>query len=108
MKKLALLAALVGGCGGWQHHDTLAQTAVVYSLALDYKQTLDITQDCLETNPIMGPCGERMDPDLYFASVIAIDTVLAFSIPPPWRYIFQSAVLAGQAHTVWHNHRLSK
>lgn len=90
-----MIFALLVGCGGWRARDTAAETLVLASFAVDHRQTIAITGDCLEANPVIGPCGERVGPTAYFWTAGLIHVGIAAALPPRWRTAFQ-AVTAGR------------
>lgn len=103
-RAMVAVAFLVVGCGGsrsWTTADTAWQGAVTASLAADYSQTrtaLDAGYD--EKNPIMGPSGDRIAPEVYFPACAAAAAGAAVALPRPWRRALQVAVLAVQVHTI--------
>ncbi len=107
MKALPLLALLATGCAagrGWSRADTAAQLAFAATIAVDESQTVGwITPHCMEANPIIGPCGERMPAPLYMASAMALETVIAWSLPPSWRRWFEGAAIGAEGDVIFGN-----
>ncbi len=89
----------------WNAVDLAGQGAVYSVLAADMVQTLDLTRDCLEFNPVMGSCGQRVPVIPYFVGVAAAHTALAHVLPRKWRRVSQGVIVAVQSVTVarnWH------
>lgn len=89
MKILILSLLILTGCATsgvrWTATDQALEGASVAAVLADAMQTDDITRDCREGNPIMGPCGERVPPTLFFAATVAASIILPRILPQPWR-----------------------
>lgn len=96
--------ALLTACAGMRPHDAALEMGFVVATMLDAEQTDTITRDCREANPIIGECGERMNPGLYFPIVLAAHFVATALLPNgPWRTTFQALTLGIEAKTVHGN-----
>jgi hypothetical protein len=101
---IALIALI--GCGGIQKKDIALETAFAGALVLDYKQTQQITDQCFEWNPIIGQCGQRVPPTIYFLLGTLIHAGVTAVIPNgSWRTLFQGLTLGIEAETI-HTNRL--
>jgi hypothetical protein len=99
--KAALLALLVG-CG-WTPKQVALGSISTMLLTMDWWQTVGITQQCVELNPIIGPCGERVPVDLYMMGAIVGHLVLAHVVGPDWRPVVLGGVAGAEVATVWAN-----
>ncbi len=101
MRVLAL-AALIA-CTPVQRRVTLgvASTALI---AADWYQTRDIVARCREQNFLLGECGERISPNVYFPLALALNAAIALMLPPGWDEVWLGAVTGAQAATVWSNY----
>lgn len=88
----------------WTHTDTALQITFAGTLALDYLQTRQITDLCREANPIIGECGDRVSPDVYFPAAFAGHALVAAALPQPYRRIWQSVWVGAQTHTIYRNY----
>ena len=107
MMKIMLAALLLSACGPrqWTRADTAWQVAVTASLAADYSQTRQaLDAGGMELNPIMGPSGNRVSPEIYFPVVGSALAGAAVALPPGrWRRALQVAVVALQAKSITKN-----
>jgi hypothetical protein len=105
--RLALAALItLAACGPmpWTAADTAGQVAVTATLAGDYLQTRHaLDTDGQEHNPIMGPRGERVPPEMYFTVAAIGAFAVARELPKPWRNLFQLGVTAVQVKTIRRN-----
>jgi hypothetical protein len=108
MRSMQVLALVVlASCGpkNWRTQDMLLEGAVVASTIADWNQTVGITRDCREANPIIGECGERVNPHLYFASFLVIQGIVTRLLPPHYRPVIQGGITGTELATVWDNWR---
>lgn len=101
MKALLLCAALAG-CGWSKQHVAMGAVSTAF-LTVDWYQTMGITRDCQELNPAIGPCGERIHPDLWMIGAIAGHLALAHLVGAGWRPVVLGAMAGAEAATVWSN-----
>jgi hypothetical protein len=87
----------------WTPTDSKVQLATTVSLAVDYAQTIRITDDGLESNPIMGTHGQHVTPHVYFPLVIAGQLALARVLPQPWRRLSQLLVIGVETRAISKN-----
>lgn len=66
MKRAALLAIALAGCAGWSKRDAALGATYLAVTTLDLMQTTKITAICNEENPIIGECGQRVSPQVWF------------------------------------------
>ncbi len=99
--KAALILAL-SACGWTPKHVALAGASTAL-LAFDWHQTQSIARDCLELNPIIGACGERVPVNAYFPVVILAHVALAHVVGAEWRPVLLGAIVGAEAATVWSN-----
>lgn len=105
MRVLVLWLALTS-CTPWQKRDTALEVAFVAVAAIDWKQTIWITEHCYETNPMIGRCGELISPSIYFPIAIVLHAAVAALLPRPWREVFQAFTIGMEASTVYMNHEM--
>lgn len=102
--KISLIAILLSGCAGWTKRDIALQGAVLAVTAVDWAQTTTITGQCSEANPIIGECGQRLDPGVYFPVIMFGEAVLMNYIPADQRGWLLGLGLGVEAKTIWHNY----
>jgi hypothetical protein len=83
----------------------LLEGAVVGATIADWNQTVGITRDCVEDNPVLGECGQRVNTHLYFASFLVIQGIVNRLSPQRYRPIIQGSLFGAEAATVWNNWR---
>lgn len=89
---------------GWTRVDTAAQVAVAATLAADGYQTMSyIGPNCMERNPIIGECGDRVPIPIYMPAVFALELAAAYALPPSWRRWFVGAFGGFEAAIVYTN-----
>lgn len=101
---LFMVVIASNGCTTW----TGPQAALAYSssalLVVDWAQTRGIVQDCREWNPVLGPCGERLSPGVYFPLVIGANLLLAHLLPAGWREGYLGVMTGVEGATVGQNY----
>lgn len=99
---LTLLA--VSGCpSSWRARDTALEVPTVAVTLLDWHQTRGIVAGCEESNPIIGPCGGRMNANAYFIGSVFVELIVSRAVSSAWRPVFQAAWLGAETATVWDN-----
>jgi hypothetical protein len=69
MRRLMLVLVTLAACStpqNWRKRDQ----AIEGSTTIDWVQSIHIVDDCKEGNPIIGACGERLHPNIYFPIVL--------------------------------------
>jgi hypothetical protein len=99
-----LIIFALAGCRRWTARDTALEVAFVGSALVDWRQTLTITRDCNELNPMMGRCGDELTPNVYFPLALVAHAAIAAALPPVWRTAFQSLTTGLEVVTIVHNH----
>lgn len=107
MKNLILLTALASCTpADWTKKDQGMEGASLIILATDWGQTIqDVTPSCNEGNPVIGECGQRLSPNVYFPVVMVTSMVVARLLPPYYRDFVQGALIGAETATVWDNWR---
>lgn len=105
MKSLLLLLTLTACPADWSKKDTALESVALTMTTTDLFQTHNITDNCTESNPIIGDCGQRVDYRLYFLSVTVIEVVVSRLLPANSRSVFMGAWGGAEAATVWDNYR---
>ena len=107
MKNLILLTALASCTpANWTKKDQGLEGVELVLLATDWGQTVqDVVPNCNEANPIIGECGERLRPGVYFPVIIATTMVVTRLPPENLRSVFQGAMIGAETATVWDNWR---
>lgn len=72
--------------------------------AIDEMQTLTITAECRENNPIIGKCGQNMSVGVYFFTASVLHIAVSWALPPKWRRWWQGLTAGGEISIVWNNH----
>lgn len=99
----AALVALAA-CAPVHAGDVIAEASFATVATLDWGQTNGLVRVCGEGSPIIGRCGERFAPNLFFPLVIAAHAAIAFVLPGGWvRTTFQAFTVGVEAKTVWRN-----
>lgn len=102
-----LVLTLVLGCAAqpkpWKWYDVVGETVVVGVLAGDYVQTVKITENGTEGNPVIGQHGERVHPNIYFPVILLIHATVAWFLPQPARGSWQFLTAAIASVSVWNN-----
>lgn len=100
-----LVLSLLLGCfpQNWSKRDTAFEAVSTVLLTADWFQTQAITERCIEANPIIGRCGDRVNPNVYFPLVIVTSMVVTRLLNPDLRTPFQAGLIGVQAATVWDN-----
>ena len=102
--RFLIALALVSGCtGGWSKYDTLREIGFAAEQSTDWYQTSWIVKNCDETNPIMGTCGGRMSPNVYFPVATALHAAVSSVLPPEWRRSWQYFTGGAEGTIVWMN-----
>lgn len=107
MKALAL-ALVISACtpADWRTQDQGMEGISLTLLATDWGQTVqDVTTSCNEGNPIIGECGQRVSPNVYFPVVMVTSMVISRLLPPYYRDVFQGALIGAEMTTVQSNWR---
>src|SRR5688572_10016721 len=106
---LCLLCS-TAAAGEWTASDTAFEGAFLSLLAADYLQTRQViacgrSPDCHqhESNPIMGPNGERVPAAAYFAAIGAAHVAAVRLTPKRYRPIVQLVSITVQAAAVSKN-----
>jgi hypothetical protein len=98
---LALLCTSCAAGRGWSRADTLAQVAFAAEIMVDEYQTAGwIAPHCLERNPVVGHCGERVPPAVYMAAAVVLETAVAWALPPAWRRWFEGVAVGVELDVV--------
>jgi hypothetical protein len=100
---VAALLALSVGCGSWTRADVARQVTFGVTMAADAVQTIEITADCDEINPVIGQCGENVPVIPYFIGTMMIHTMLAHLLRGSKRSAFQWVSIGVEAGTVVNN-----
>lgn len=103
MRSLLTIVALAG-CAPWTKQDTALELAFAGAAAIDLRQTVDITANCEESNPMIGKCGNEVPPFAYFPVAIAVHAAIAALLPRTWRTVFQSFTVGLEVSTIASNH----
>lgn len=101
-------AALVTGCCTVRQHklEFATETTVLAFMAIDGLETSAIAAHCAETNPIIGPCGQRVPVTFYFPFIMAAHGASTFVMPQKYRPWWISAALGLEIATLWESFQL--
>jgi hypothetical protein len=100
MKKLIAALALTSACASWRPSHYAAEGAFVAVTLLDWSQTRGITHDCIESNPIIGKCGERAPLAFYFPVTLALHWAVSALLPARARGWWQGVSLGVESEVV--------
>jgi hypothetical protein len=98
-----ILLVFLGACEGWQRADTVRELAFATEQSVDWYQTSWITRNCDETNPIMGRCGQRVSPSIYFPVATVLHAAMSAALPAEWRHGWQYFSGGSEGTIVWMN-----
>lgn len=100
----ALASVALSACTpSWTAKDTVLEAAWIATIAIDWHQTMTITGECNEENPVIGSCGDGLPPAIYFPMTLALHAIVARALPQPWRLLFQAFTLGLEVSTIWGN-----
>ena len=103
MRAFVVFVALAACTPSWTAKDTVLEAAWIATIAIDRHQTMTITGNCNESNPVMGPCGAGLPPAIYFPITLALHAIVSRALPQPWRLLFQAFTLGLEVSTIWGN-----
>ena len=101
----ALLLALLVACTPPQRTTAVATVSTALIAADWYQTRTFITPECMEMNPVIGTCGEKVHPDVYFPIVIVSHIIIGAVLPKNWRNVWFAAIAGVQGHTVYSNYQ---
>lgn len=105
--RVALVALVaLSACGGWRARDTIAEATFAAVTAQDWRETDSIVQGCREQNPIMGPCGDRLSPNLYMPAAIVVHAVVSALLPPRLRLAWDAVTVGAEVRTLYGNREI--
>lgn len=100
------LCACVSGSRRWTALDVGSELALGAVTMVDWRQTVDITRNCGEANPVLGACGKRFPLAAWVPLVLAAHFGVAAALPHgEVRSLWQWTALGAEAATVWTNWR---
>lgn len=89
MKGILVALILTGCAGGWTKGDYAMGVGLVGITTIDWRQTrryIATPTACDEANVVIGQCGQRVPPDLYFPVMTVLQLGLAAILPHgSWR-----------------------
>jgi hypothetical protein len=88
------------GCVDWSRRDTAREVAFFAVTTIDWHQTQSIAAGCMELNPILGPCGDRVSVGIYFPFMLIAHVTAAAALPRDWRPSFQAFTIGMESATV--------
>lgn len=91
---------------GWSDANTAMEAAFGAAMLGDYLQTRKITRAGREVNPIIGPRGNRVPPELYFPATMGLHYLAMRALPPKWRGPAQALSLGLEGGVVGRNYGL--
>ena len=106
MRLLLALSLLLSGCAihnGWSGKDIALESTMVGAIAVDYGQTRSIIKDCTERNPIIGECGENINPKYYMIAAALTHILIANFLNDETRTMFQTTSLGVEGYVVFRN-----
>lgn len=105
-KYLLVALSLLPACAvhnSWSVRDVALESAMLGAIAVDYGQTRSITKDCVERNPIIGQCGEGMNPKLYMLTAALAHILVANFLDDDYRTMFQTTSLGVEGYVIFRN-----
>ena len=101
---LVFLAIHLVACSArWTKIDTTFAIAAGAATAADWGQSSVATRACLESNTIIGHCGENVGTDLYFTSIIVASSLFLPYLPQWARRTALATVTVVELYTVRNN-----
>jgi hypothetical protein len=98
-----VLCVVLASCSHWSKTDTVLEAAFIATTAIDWHQTMSITANCNELNPVIGSCGDGVPPNAYFPMTFVLHAAVAAALPPRWREVFQGFTIGLEASTTYRN-----
>lgn len=102
---------MLSGCASqtWSRRDSIGESAVFATLAIDAYQTSRIRdhEGYEEIGSVRPFCGPRPSPGCtaqYFVASALTHWLIAKSLPPSWRPYWQGAAVAVEARVIYRNH----
>lgn len=118
MRAIITVIALSTACASvqkskrrWTGMDIALETAFVGAVLMDAEQTAWNNKlgdmRCGESNPVLGPCGDRVPVDVYVPAALLLHTGASFLIPHgKWRTAFQALTVGFEAAVIYGNYVL--
>lgn len=100
---LCLLPSLPARADSWTKADTALEGSFAALLIADYFQTRQITDDGMESNPIIGDDGRTCPPEIYFPAIALAHFAVARTLPGRWRTLFQGVTIGLEIDTIHTN-----
>lgn len=112
---LLVFALLLQGCAGlrglrdpWTGTDTVLQATYTALHVMDWSQALHIARNPkthTEGNKVLGEHPSTGRVNAYFATTLALQTIIPMKLNKPWRNIWQGTWIINQYFIVQHNRR---
>jgi hypothetical protein len=103
---ILILSAPVYGADPWSNTDIAMATTAIASLAIDWRQTKQISSHpdrWSEANPILGRHPSNNQVDLYFAGSTVVLITIANFLPSNWRKVLLGGIIIGESKSIINN-----
>lgn len=104
--RAVILTILINGCGAWSTGNIAMEGAYGASMVYDWHQTVSITHNCSEINPVIGRCGDRVPPWAYFPLAMMVHISAVSMLKGGYRTAFQGIFLGIEMSTIFWNANL--
>ena len=106
MRYAVALAFLAGCCGAhrWSKADAALETTFAFATAVDGLESTEIVGRCIEANPVLGPCGNRVPLGVYIPLGMLVHAGVTWLIPHgAWRTAFLGLTAGAELDTIYAN-----
>lgn len=79
--RVIMVVCLVAGCGGWERRDTVLELTSAGFNITDGLESRAVVARCLESNPVIGRCGDRMELGTYVPVTLVLHAIVSAALP---------------------------
>jgi hypothetical protein len=79
------------------------QSALFAESIIDAEQTVGITKNCTEANPLVGRCGQRMPEVAAGAVMLGAELLVTWALPRRWRMAWEGLCVGAEGLNIIRN-----
>lgn len=102
-----LALVLLTACGpqhAFSKSDYVLETTFAAETAVDWRESGRFVDDCHESNPAIGACGDRVPLDVYIPVSVILHAVITYAIPRgSWRTAWLGFSAGAELDTIYSN-----